>query len=496
MQQKNEDTYKKIIKATSLFGSVQLMGLLVSIVRSKVLAQLIGPAGYGLFSLLNSTVEMVRQLCGFSIETSGVKAVAEANTNAPDEIPETTSVVRKIAVLTGLLGVAVAIVFSGLLSRFAYGDYTGVWAIILVSVSILFKQLTSSQSAIIQGLSKLKVLAKINLFSNLLSLFFTLPLYFIWGVDAIVPAILFTSLITFFTSFFFYRKLSIPTVKLKPTDATKKGKSILYFGGLLSLTAFLPTVVNYCLQVLINKIGGLNEVGIFNVTIMVVNTYVGVVFTAMSTEYYPRLASINKNREEEANAINAQAILSMLIMVPIVVFFLGFSTLIIRVFFSREFLAAVPVLSWAMVGMFFKAVSFSMGYVIIARADSKVFTKTAVIFNILYFLACFLGYYYFGLEGLGLGMAGYFLLHLVAIYFLIRIRYGIKPMPEFYYVFLAGLSFCCIALVIYNLVSGSLNIILFTVLFILSVLYSLYEINKRIGLKNVLVKFFKRKRGD
>ena len=49
-------SYQQIIKATSLFGSVQLFSILVSIIRNMFIANFIGPIGMGIAALLNSTL--------------------------------------------------------------------------------------------------------------------------------------------------------------------------------------------------------------------------------------------------------------------------------------------------------------------------------------------------------------------------------------------------------------------------------------------------------
>ena len=56
--------------------------------------------------------------------------------------------------------------------------------------------------------------------------------------------------------------------------------------------------------------------------------------------------------------------------------------------------------TWGILGMIFKAVSWSMGYMIIAKGDSKVFIKTAIGFNTILYFINILGYHFGGLEGL------------------------------------------------------------------------------------------------
>ena len=47
-KQEKDDSYSHILKYTSLFGGVQGLGILVGIVRNKLVALLLGPDGMGL----------------------------------------------------------------------------------------------------------------------------------------------------------------------------------------------------------------------------------------------------------------------------------------------------------------------------------------------------------------------------------------------------------------------------------------------------------------
>ena len=60
--------YSNILKATSLFGSVQGLNILINIVRTKLVAMLLGPAGVGLNSIYNETRELVHSTTNLGLE--------------------------------------------------------------------------------------------------------------------------------------------------------------------------------------------------------------------------------------------------------------------------------------------------------------------------------------------------------------------------------------------------------------------------------------------
>ncbi|MGV8953313.1 MAG: hypothetical protein ACOH2M_19610 [Cypionkella sp.] len=63
-QQSNQARYGDILKSTSLIGASSVISMALSVVRLKVLAVLLGPAGVGLFGLFNVVAELASNLAG------------------------------------------------------------------------------------------------------------------------------------------------------------------------------------------------------------------------------------------------------------------------------------------------------------------------------------------------------------------------------------------------------------------------------------------------
>ena len=79
MDTENRNSYKQSLKATSLFGGVQIFNILIQIIRSKFAAVLLGPEGMGVMGLLNSTITMISSFTNCGLGTSAVRNIAEAN---------------------------------------------------------------------------------------------------------------------------------------------------------------------------------------------------------------------------------------------------------------------------------------------------------------------------------------------------------------------------------------------------------------------------------
>jgi len=486
-----ENTYKKIIRSTSLFGLVQLSNLIISALRHKFFAVIIGPAGYGTLSLLYSSFDIIRQVSGLGLDVAGVKKISENNNN-PVAKYKTAALIIKLSVITGGLGTLLFIAASYNLSKWIFGNTSQVLILLLISIAVLFRQVIAGQTAVMQGEGKLRYLAKTNLLGNLFGLFLTLPLFIFFKTAAILPSILVSAVVTLAVSCFYYNKMEMQKYNVSYNVAFKEGKDILYFGGLIAINGFLPVVANYIIQLYINAISGLAEVGLYNTGQVIIISYMGIVFSAMTMEYYPRLASYNKDGIKEGNAVSQQVIISILLIIPVILAFLGFMPLIIKILFSAKFLSVIPMLSWLVIAMFFKAVSFCMGYVIIARADSSVFLKTSIVFNALYIGLCIGGYYFGGLEGLGIAYLIYYVIHLISIYLIVKFRYGLIYDAKLYKLFMLGLLNMFILVGIIKFTDGIIKYAVLLILFIIFGVLFIKEASKHFNIKEFIAKKIKK----
>jgi len=55
-------TYDQILKSSALVGGGQAVGILIRIVRTKAMALLLGPAGFGLFGLYGSIATLTQSM--------------------------------------------------------------------------------------------------------------------------------------------------------------------------------------------------------------------------------------------------------------------------------------------------------------------------------------------------------------------------------------------------------------------------------------------------
>lgn len=479
----NRSLYRQILKSTTLFGGVQVFNIVISIVRSKAIALLIGPAGMGVAGLLTSAINLISGFTSLGLETSAVKYISQNNAAADKtQLFKIITVLKKVVWMTGILGALVTIASSPWLSKFTFGT-TGhtIWFIWL-SLTLLFKQLTGGQMAILQGLQKLKFLARANFLGSLFGVAVSVPMYYYFRIDAIVPAIIISSFTSLLFAWFFVQKSDVQSAKVANRQLLTEGKGMLKLGIMLSISGLVMTFVAYIIQIYISRKSGLTEVGYYNAGFTLLNSYVGLVFTSMGTDFFPRLAAVSDDNDKVRTTVFHQAQVAVLIMTPIIVLFLAFAPIIVPIFYSAEFIAVVPMVSFGILGMLFRAVSWSMGYILLAKGDSKMFLRTAFGFNSLFLLLNVSGYYFYGLTGLGIAFAVHYFLHFVGLKMITLKRYQFYFPPDFYKTFAICIMLCVTTFLITFIENPITRYGLFAFLGLVAIVYSAKQLERKMNL--------------
>jgi len=483
-----QSSYRQIMKATSIFGGVQVFQIIIRIIRSKFIAVLLGPAGMGIAGLLNSTIGLVGELTNFGLQTSAVKDVAAAYaTNNEKRIATIVKVLRRLVWSTGIFGTIVTIVLSSWLSKITFGNTDYTLAFVWISITLFFNQITSGQLVILQGLRKIQYLARANLSGSFLGLFITVPLYYYYEIDAIVPGIIITALIRLVLSWYFSRKVDIVHVKVSKGRTIAESKNMLNMGFMISLSGVITLGVAFIVRIFISNKGSVSEVGLYNAGFAIINTYVGLIFTAMGTDYYPRLSAVAHSNKLCKKTINQQAEIALLILGPVLIIFLVFIKWIVIILYSAKFITIDNMIHWAALGMLFKAASWSMSFILLAKGASKLFFLNELLTNTYMLGLNLVGYYYWGLTGLGISFMIGYLLYFFQYFILIKIKYSFDFDKPFRKIFVTQFLLVLSCFIFIKVIDNTYAYIFGVVLFISSCLFSYKELEKRIGINNLLV---------
>ena len=483
MSDSNQSSYRSIFKATSLFGSVQLFQIIIQIVKSKFIAILLGPAGVGIIGLYQSGILLVQNITNMGLASSAVRDVSEAfGLKDYHRINLVITTIRRLVWGTGLLGMIALAVFSPLLSKASFGNYDYTIPFIFLSVTLLLDQISAGQKVVLQGMRKLKELAKCSVIGSTFGLLVSVPLYYLLGVKGIVPTLFFNSICTLSVSWLYSRKIPVQKIEQSTKETFKQGRLMLVMGISMSLSGIFNTAASYVIRAYIQFVDGVEVVGLFQAGFMIMSTYVGLVFNAISTDYYPRLAAVNKDNSKCKEIINQQGEMASLILVPMLTICLVFMPVILNVLYSNEFLRANDYISWACIGMYLRLASWVISFSFVAKAESKLFMLNEALACSYYVLFSVVGYYLGGLTGVGIAFTLQYLVYLIQVYLIARKRYQFRFSNNFiqtYFCLLIALILCLVIVLSFN---GWQKYTFGVLIILLCSGYCLFLLNKKIDL--------------
>lgn len=490
---KDKSGYRNTFGSTLLFSGVQIYQIIIKIVRSKFVAMLIGPEGMGINSLLHSTTDLVSTTTNLGLSTSGVKTVSKAYSQGDQEkIAITITVLRRLILLTGIIGTLACACLAPLWSQQSFGNDNYIFAFVFVSVVVLADQLNKGEIALLQGLQQKKSLAQANIIGQTVSLFVTIPLYYVWGIKAIVWVMVLFSFMTYAVSRFFTNKIDIEQIHVTWGQTFHVGSEMMRLGFFLSLQLILSHAVLYFVKNYVSKTGGLDEVGLYSAGTSIVNVYLGLIFSAIATSYFPQLAGTRTN-DEMGDAVKKQAEISILMFAPIIVAFIIFAKPAIVLLYSERFLPIEEMLYWAMGATLIKAMGWAMSYTLLAKAQPSTFFLNELFAKFYSFPLAIFGYKYMGLKGFGIAILISYSIYLIQEIIVVKKLFKISYTFSIWKLFLLLHLPVLLSFLIKFFVSSMLAYLLGSLLLSLTTIYIFYELDKRMELLTALKKRLKRK---
>jgi len=199
-------SYKQILKSSALIGGSSVVNILLGIVRTKVLAVLIGTKGMGLFGAYTAVTTLISGIAGMGIGRSGVRQIAEAaGTNDKHRIARTVLVLRRTAFVLGTLGMLAVLILCKPISKITFGSTAYAGSLALLSVTILFAAVSEGQTALIQGMRRIRHLAALNIWGAVLGTALSIPILFLFRQNGVVPFLVSVSGLTILTSWWYAR---------------------------------------------------------------------------------------------------------------------------------------------------------------------------------------------------------------------------------------------------------------------------------------------------
>lgn len=481
----DQEQYRKIAKNTAVLGGAQIVQMLVTLIRTKVIAVLLGPSGMGVNTLILSAITTIQQLSSLGIFQSGVRDLSHIYSGGDAiRFAFLRKVFNRITLFSGILGLFVCFVLSPFLSEFSFGNRDYTWSFVAVSVTLLFMALQSGKTTILQATRNLRLIAKATIVGALINLVVTVPMFYYWHMDGIVPAIISGYLVFYVVNKYYEGQVAFAVVDA-PTRAQiiANGKPILKLGVALMLSSLMMVTFTFLLNGFISRWGSLNDVGLFQAASAICMQSLVIINSTLASDYFPRLSAVHHDKDLLNSTMNRQTEVMLFVVTPISALLIAIAPFIIFILLSSEFETIVPLIQMMALALGFRLIWTILGFVILAKGDKRNYILYDVIIgNGSNFILNIIAYLFYGLNGLGVSyvVGSAFMVILLSV--VLFKKYGVslnrKIIVSFLIAFLITLLMYILSLVLTG-ISCYISLSLFVVVVVVS---SMYQLNRRLGL--------------
>lgn len=477
-------SHRQIFRSSAIIGGASAINIVIGIIKVKVLAVLLGPAGIGLMGLYQNIMSMASTLAGCGVGGSGVRQLAASADEA-----STLAIVRRALWLSnlilGLVGMLVLWSLRDPVSQWVFGDASHANEIGWLGLGVLLTLVAGSQTALLQGLRRIGDLARVRIVSAFFGAATGILVVYWLGEGGVLWFVLTAPAVSILVASYYANRLPRPQT---PNDwqAIRKQWQAMLALGIPMMTAVLFTLTTQlAARAIILRELGLDAVGYFQAAWAISMTYIGFVLGAMGTDYYPRLTAAITDRALAKRMVNEQSEMALLLAGPVMLAMITFAPLVIHILYAPSFAPATDVLRWQVLGDVLKASSWPMGFILLALGRGGIYVGTEVTWGVVY-----LGTMILGIEKWGLLIAGvgfwiayllYYLLLAVVTFSLIGFKQSRRNWLSTLMLLFAG----AVIMLAAAQSSGTGYVVGIVVMLVMS-FYSLHQIDKLMNLRGWL----------
>lgn len=413
-----------MIKSMLVIGSAQAVNIVISIVRMKVLAVLVGPAGVGLLGIYNSLQATAGSVAGLGLGTSGVRDIA-ANKDDLAVQARVRTVLFAAGLVQGTIAMVLVWLFRVQLSVWLFGDAARATETGLVGVAILLSLVLASQTALLQGMRRIGDLGRVTVLGALGGTIAGLLAVWLEGEAGLIWFLLIQPLASVGVAALICRKLPRPDAgRMTPAQVFATWRPMAALGVVFMLSGLAGSATLLLARSLIAKDLGIDAAGLFSASWGVAMIYVGFLLGAMGADFYPRLTEVIHDRAASTRLMNDQAQLGLAIGGPILIGLIGVAPWFMALLYSREFVPAAEMLQWQTLGNVFKLASWPMGFAYVAAARSRTYLATELFWNAAFLALLWIGMPLIGVEAAGLAFLIAYMLYFALLHLLTHRLFG------------------------------------------------------------------------
>lgn len=410
-----------LIKTSVLTGISTVIKLVSAFVINKVIAIYIGPSGLAIVGQLQSFTSIITTFSNGAISSGIVKYTAEYQ-----DIEEKKKIFSSSIVISLICSLIISIFlfgFSDYLSELILKDIQYSSVFIIFGATIFLFALNMVLISILNGQKEIKKYVLVNIAGSIFSLVFTSILIMQLNLMGALYAMVLNQSVMFFVTLAFVLKSSWFKLEYFKQGLDKESLSKLSKYSLMAIVSALTVPVSHLIiREYIGENLGWDSAGYWQGIWYISTMYLMLVTTTLGVYYLPRLSEIQDNKELRKEIFSGYKIIMPIVILASLIIFL-LKEYVILIAFSKDFMPMMELFAWQLIGDVIKIASWLLAYLMLAKAMTKVFIYTEVLFSALFVGLSILFVDKFGLVGITYAYALNYLLYLFMMIFIFRKRF-------------------------------------------------------------------------
>jgi PST family polysaccharide transporter len=239
---------------------------------------------------------------------------------------------------------------------------------------------------------------------------------------------------------------------------------------------------------LISQQVSLQAVGIYSAAFALSGMFVNFVLQAMGADYYPRLTGLAHAKTAMNRLVNEQTEIGLLLAVPGLLATMVLAPWVIKLFYTSEFLPAVELMQWFLLGAYGRVLSWPLGFVILALGKNRLYFATETSAHIVHVILIAIGLTTIGLESVGMAFSILYIGYTIIVYSVGRQLTGFSWSPETNKVVWFTLATLVTTFIVLQLLPLWIGTILGLLITTITTILSLCSLIRRIGTEHRFVR--------
>ena len=335
----------EFVKTASLFAGAKIITTVVSLIRNKYIAVLLGPTATGIYSVIASFLQILTIASTLNLGVSAAKYTSQYYSEKRfDHLRYTFRFCVKFVAVSSLAIFLLILLLSRQITFFLFGDYEYYWYVILVSATILFSA-SSIYSGALQGLLERSEIAKVQVIAAVLGLASMAVLVYVLSLTGYFISLLLAAIYTFVLFYFSIKKVPVlqtPSYGYAGSTAGDVRKKLFEFSGANFILMITHPLSFFVVRYSILEYMGVEGVGFYAACLSIPTLVLGL-FQVNLYYYFPRMNAVMPEGER-VRSINEFFRFSLLTLTPLMIVVILLPDLVVNVLLDAKFQTIVEYL--------------------------------------------------------------------------------------------------------------------------------------------------------